>query len=210
MSDPSWPHTDNSREDDAPDNQVPEPDSEPIDVNELLESTRKLFEPEELQRAMEQAGYTPEPVATVSENSDSHPALSDNIAGIVSQPVARRDTPGNDNEVEHGDGNTVDEATELETTAEHAHLKGFNVLSVVAFVLAIALSPLAVIFGYIALGQARRARQRGEIFALWAIGLGWVVLAAWVVLVASLLWIGYQQGITLDSLREFIELFRLP
>jgi hypothetical protein len=210
VSDPTAPHGNSDRDNELPTESTPDVESEPIDVNELLESTRKLFEPEELQRAMEQAGYTPEPVTSVSENSDSHPEQSDNIAGIANQHAEQNDAPGDDDEVPPGDGDTVDEGTELDTAAEHAQLKGFNVLSVVALVLAIALSPLAVIFGYIALGQARRARQRGEIFALWAIGLGWVVLAAWVVLVASLVWIGYQQGITLDSLREFIELFRLP
>jgi hypothetical protein len=57
-----------------------------------------------------------------------------------------------------------------------------NVLAIVSLVLALVASPLTIIFGYIAVGQARRAHQRGEGIAWVAIGLGWAWLIAWVVL----------------------------
>ena len=215
----------------APVDDTPHPDSEPIDVNELLESTRKLFEPEELQRAMEQAGYTPdlptsnsedpaaksEPPAEPGEQEtadlvDDHPETGAvNQGGELESVAGTEDTPPQPPATAENSGEElVDKPAQDESVQEEPARQGVNLLSIIAFVLALALSPLAVIFGYIALGQTRRARQRGEIFALWAIGLGWLVFAAWVVLIASLVWIGYQQGITVDSLRDFIELFSLP
>ena len=231
MSDPTTPPPDDGRVDEVPTESTPEADSEPIDVNELLESTRQLFEPEELQRAMEQAGYTPEPAGEKSDESQDDAEEANEQASldtpdlVESEPDANPgdEEPGSNQTAETGDtavepeadnntadDDTVDDSTNSAEVSEKPQLKGVNVLSIVAFVLALALSPLAVIFGYIALGQTRRARQRGETLALWAIGLGWIVFAAWVVLIASLIWIGYQQGITVDSLREFIELFSLP
>ena len=231
MSDPTTPPPDDGRVDEVPTESTPEADSEPIDVNELLESTRQLFEPEELQRAMEQAGYTPERAGEKSdeprddaeeeaqgaalETSDlvegEPDTKTDDVEPVDEEMSEARDTPvageADDNTV---DDAKVDDLIDGVAVAEEPQLKGVNMLSIVALVLALALSPLAVLFGYIALGQTRRARQRGETLALWAIGLGWIVFAAWLVLIASLVWIGYQQGITIDSLREFIELFSLP
>jgi len=174
-----------------------EGDNDPIDVNELLESTRKLFEPEDIQRAMEQAGYSPDP-------GEASPAATDAVDST--DTTAIDDVPGNDLVVDDTPSTDEDPAS----PPEEENRRGLNVLSVVAIMLVIALSPLAVVFGYIALGQARRASQRGETLALWAIGLGWVVLAGWCVVVGSLVWIGWEQGITLGSLRELIELFSLP
>lgn len=249
MSDPTTPPNDPHRDDDAIDGDTEQLDSEPIDVKELLESTRKLFEPEELRRSMEQAGYTPEPSASnadePTEDSDEtgeadEEDTTDQVEGEPETPAGEQDpedepaddvndtAPEPDTSVDASVDVPADSADQPESDepaadelvagelaeGEIAHaeppLKGLNILSIVAFVLALALSPLAVLFGYIALGQTRRARQRGETLALWAIGLGWLVFAAWVVLIASLIWIGYQQGITVDSLREFIELFSLP
>ncbi len=253
MSDPTTPPSDHTRGDDVPTEDTEQLDSEPIDVKELLESTRKLFEPEELQRAMEQGGYTPEPPVSnadePTEDSDEtgeaeEEATTDQVEGEPETPAGDQDSanepsgdandtaPEPDTSVDTSVDASVDvtadsadqpesdepaadelaagELAESEIAHEEPPLKGLNILSIVAFVLALALSPLAVLFGYIALGQTRRARQRGETLALWAIGLGWLVFAAWVVLIASLIWIGYQQGITVDSLREFIELFSLP
>jgi hypothetical protein len=197
--------------------QSSEVDSGPIDVNALLESTKKLFEPEELQRSLEQAGYTPEPLVDSTDESADDAAHSDDLiepdSGSPSQESGEQSAVAVGEGAENSDADvedTVAESTEGDVDGGDPPLKGVNVLSVVAIILALALSPLAVVFGYIALGQTRRARQRGETLALWAIGLGWLVFAAWTVLVSSLVWIGYQQGITLDSLREFIELFSLP
>jgi hypothetical protein len=233
VSDPTSPTSDNDDAGAVPANDPSEPESGPIDVNELLESTRKLFEPEQLQRSMEQAGYTPDPpvntpgkpgratnwldeLPPVADRVDDESAAKPGDRGVNNDSEAKTDETTPEPRVTTGsDGDeavdeSVDEPASTEASPGEAPLKGVNVLSIVALVLALALSPLAVIFGYIALGQTRRARQRGETLALWAIGLGWVVFAAWLVLIASLLWIGYQQGITLDSVRELIELFSLP
>ncbi len=118
---------------------------------------------------------------------------------------------------DHGDGEpqledpekSDPEDAESEDTEQRPSRKrsGINVLSVVALVMAIALSPLAVVFGYLALGQTRRAGQRGEAIALWAIGLGWLALAAWVVAIGALVAIGVERGVTWEDLQAFIASF---
>lgn len=70
-----------------------------------------------------------------------------------------------------------DEAVEAAATTG-----GWNVLAVLSLVLAVVASPLAALFGYLAVGQVRRANQRGETIAWVAIGLGWLWLVAWAVL----------------------------
>jgi len=190
---------------------------DPIDVNELLESTRKLFEPEDIQRAMEQAGYSPDPntpvaAAALGDGENTDASDSGEASPVAVDAADSNDTTAIDDvagsELVVDDTPASDE--EPSSPPEEENRRGLNVLSVVAIMLVIALSPLAVVFGYIALGQARRASQRGETLALWAIGLGWVVLAGWCVVVGSLVWIGWEQGITLGSLPELIELFSLP
>ena len=67
----------------------------------------------------------------------------------------------------------------------------WNVLSVVSLVLALAVSPLAVVFGYLAVGQIRRSVQQGETLAWVAVALGWVWTVLYVVAgaVLALTWI---------------------
>lgn len=67
-----------------------------------------------------------------------------------------------------------------------------NVLAIVSLVLAIAVSPLAMIFGYIAIGQIRRHSQRGEGLAWAAVGLGWIWAVLYVVATTVLVitWFG--------------------
>lgn len=66
-----------------------------------------------------------------------------------------------------------------------------NILSVVALVLALTLSPLAALFGYLAVGQIRRAGQRGEGLAWMAVGLGWLWLVGYAVAgtVLAMIWL---------------------
>lgn len=68
--------------------------------------------------------------------------------------------------------------------------RGLNVLAVISLLLGLTASPLTVIFGYLAVGQVRRAHQRGEALAWTAVGLGWFWLVAWVVagVIAALIW----------------------
>ena len=246
MSDPTTPPGEPDSGDSVSPEESPGTDSGPIDVRELLESTRKLFEPEDIQRAMAQAGYAPESSSEVSSEESDSGNSADRLSTLESAPdtsdttdtgepedsmvesvpgpvtaeeeVVAVEPEGTEAPTEDSSPLSADEpvqevvveAIDADTAEEEPALRGVNVLSIVAFVLAIALSPLAVVFGYIALGQTRRARQRGETLALWAIGLGWLVFAAWVVVIASLVWIGWQQGITVESLRQLIELFSLP
>jgi len=59
---------------------------------------------------------------------------------------------------------------------------GLNILSVISLVLALALSPFAMIFGYIAVGQIRRYHQRGQTMAWISVGFGWLWTIGYVVL----------------------------
>jgi hypothetical protein len=75
-------------------------------------------------------------------------------------------------------------SAQIETTRS-----GLNILSVISIILALALSPFAMVFGYAAVGQSRRAHQHGEGLAWVAVGLGWLWTVGWVVL-------GISVGIT--------------
>jgi len=59
-----------------------------------------------------------------------------------------------------------------------------NALSVAAMILAVMLSPLAALFGHIAVGQIARSRgtERGAVLAWVAVGLGYVWLVGAIVL----------------------------
>jgi hypothetical protein len=199
--------------------------SGPIDVNELLQSTRQLFEQEEIDRAMEVAGYEPPrgdrgPVEGADESTPVPDVDTPDVSEQVSHDEAENREELSDSAsvdtgfVDTASDNTASEDSEegIDSDVEKTSRKhrGLNVLAVVSLVLAIALSPLAILFGYIALGQSRRAGQRGEQLALWAIGVGWLVLAGWAIVLGSLVWIGVERGITLESLSEFLEFFSVP
>jgi hypothetical protein len=80
----------------------------------------------------------------------------------------------------------ADSHEETQITRKRGGRKKPNVLSVVAFILALVGSPLAMIFGYIAAGQVRRSDQAGAALAWIAVGLGWLWTVALVVVLASL------------------------
>lgn len=89
---------------------------------------------------------------------------------------------------------TLEAATPQETGGEdhteNTAPQGINVLSIISLVLALTASPLTVLFGYIAVGQIRRANQKGEALAWTAVALGWFWLVVWIVAgaVAALIW----------------------
>ena len=64
--------------------------------------------------------------------------------------------------------------------------KSLNILSVVSLVAALVASPLAMVFGYVAVAQIRRSDQRGSSMAWTAVGLGWLWLALYIVVGVSL------------------------
>ena len=69
---------------------------------------------------------------------------------------------------------------------------GMNILAIISLILAIALSPFAVVFGYVAVGQARRSEQRGEALAWVAVGLGWLWVVGYVI-IGAIVFVGWQQ-----------------
>jgi len=105
-----------------------------------------------------------------------------------------RDT-GSLNIPELNDDDSGESAEESESEAEGSEdlsaksrgpRSGLNILSVISLILALSLSPFAMVFGYAAVGQSRRAHQRGESLAWVAVGLGWLWTVGWVVLGISL------------------------
>ena len=62
-----------------------------------------------------------------------------------------------------------------------------NVLAVLALILGCLLSPLAALFGHVALSQIARTGERGKVPAWIAVALGYVWLVALVVLVVTYL-----------------------
>lgn len=82
--------------------------------------------------------------------------------------------------------NDSDSSDDTAATRKRGGRKKLNVLSIVAFSLALVGSPLAMIFGYIAAGQVRRSDQAGAALAWIAVGLGWLWSVALVVVLASL------------------------
>jgi len=80
-----------------------------------------------------------------------------------------------------------EEATSATPARRRRARKGLNILSVLALVLALTASPLAVIFGYISIGQIRRADQRGAAMAWTAVALGWLWLVVYVVVIGAVI-----------------------
>ena len=94
------------------------------------------------------------------------------------------------NDEESGDSaeesESEEEGSEDLSTKSRGVRSGLNILSVISLILALSLSPFAMVFGYAAVGQSRRAHQRGESLAWVAVGLGWLWTVGWVVLGISL------------------------
>lgn len=84
------------------------------------------------------------------------------------------------------DSGAEHEGSENQTAQSEKARSGLNILSVISLILALTLSPFAMVFGYAAVGQSRRAHQHGEGLAWVAVGLGWLWTVGWVVLGISL------------------------
>lgn len=175
-------------------------DTGPIDVHELLESTRKLFDQDEVTQALERVGL-----------ADLTATETEPVEGGDQFPAKATEQHPPESTVEPSAIDTTTEPTESDDPSEELPARrGVNILAIVSLLLALVLSPLALIFGYIALGQTRRANQRGEALALWGIGLGWLVFAAWAIGLGALWWIAAEEGITFDALGELIDFLRIP
>ena len=84
------------------------------------------------------------------------------------------------------ESNAPTDATTTETSRPQRRKKSLNILSVVSLVAALVASPLAVVFGYVAVAQIRRSDQRGASMAWTAVGLGWLWVALYIVVGVSL------------------------
>lgn len=78
--------------------------------------------------------------------------------------------------------NEKENEDDAEPIRDGAAPSGINILAIISLVLALALSPFALVFGYLAVGQARRSHQKGESVAWVAVSLGWVWAIAYVIL----------------------------
>ena len=81
---------------------------------------------------------------------------------------------------------------------------GWSVLAIVAFVLAFAVPPGAIVCGHIALGQIRRTGEQGRELALAGTVLGYVFTA--IIALFVLLWIGVMAAM-LAGWIAFLPLF---
>lgn len=110
--------------------------------------------------------------------------------GRILRDTGSLQIPDLEQDAEESDSLDVDSApdessTGAPTESEPSHetgRTGLNILSVISLVLALTLSPFAMVFGYIAVSQTRRAHQRGEALAWVSVGLGWLWTVGWVVL----------------------------
>ena len=115
-------------------------------------------------------------VEPVAAPMSADPLESLDTARILNETVA---IPVIGNDQDSDSAQPADSITE--EVAPEATLQGWNILSIVSLILALVASPLAVVFGYLAVGQVRRSAQRGEPLAWVAVGLGWVWAVAYVV-----------------------------
>ena len=78
----------------------------------------------------------------------------------------------------------------VSTATAEAEKSSWNILALVSLLLGLALSPLAMVFGYLALGQIKRSNQAGETAALAAIVLGWIwtIVVGVAGIVLSVIW----------------------
>ena len=109
-----------------------------------------------------------------------------NLSGVeqhTPDTLVSTDDPGDTEVIELDD--TATQAVTTPMRRRRAR-KSVNLLAPLSLVLALAVSPLAMVFGYIAIGQIRRADQRGASMAWVAIALGWLWLVGYVVVFGAL------------------------
>ncbi|HEV8013497.1 MAG TPA: DUF4190 domain-containing protein, partial [Pontimonas sp.] len=99
-----------------------------------------------------------QPAPTVDLNSlDTERILRD--TGSLTLPVTR---DGSDSTESTTEDQAPEESAPADDSEKSPARAGLNILSVMSFVLSLTLSPFAMIFGYLAVGQIRRSHQRGE------------------------------------------------
>ena len=126
-----------------------------------------------------------QPAPTVDLHSlDTGRILRDTSSLRVPQTDDESDSAQSASQADEPEGtpSVSSETAPAENSESSAVPSGLNVLSVMSFVLSLTLSPFAMVFGYIAVGQIRRSRQRGEVLAWISVGLGWLWTLGFVVL----------------------------
>ncbi len=114
--------------------------------------------------------------------------------GRILRDTGSLQIPDLEQEAEESESPDIDSSPHESTTgapteskpSQETNRTGLNILSVISLILALTLSPFAMVFGYIAVGQTRRSRQRGEALAWVSVGLGWLWTIGWVVLGVTL------------------------
>jgi len=126
-----------------------------------------------------------QPAPTVDLNSlDTGRILRDTGSLHLPKTDEKSDLPDSASEADELEStpSAPSETAPVKNSESSAVRSGLNVLSVMSFVLSLTLSPFAMVFGYIAVGQIRRSRQRGEVLAWISVGLGWLWTLGFVVL----------------------------
>ena len=175
----------------------PEPEPEPIAEDEPEPSRRRPRGPRRRPTAsgtpVVEAAPVVEPIAEnpvtgkpvtanpVTANPVTvKPVIAKPIAETVATPPAKKTTPKKkvpaevvpDEEIEEADVAHDDLATRVDRTGR------INLLAVLALLLGILASPLAALFGHVALSQLRASGERG-------------VIPAWIAIVLGYLWLGF-------------------
>ena len=134
-----------------PENQGVAPDLESLDTDRILRDTGSIVIPPALEDTTPELTDVAPPSETLAEESEP-----EELSMADEEPKQALDTPSG------------------------PERSGINIVSIVALILALTLSPFSVIFGYLAVGQIRRSEQRGEALAWFSVGLGWLWLVGYV------------------------------
>lgn len=129
----------------------------------------------------------PDPTATTTDLGalDTQRILRE--TGSIPLPPEPEENP----DLAHEDDAAPD-SIDVAASQERPPRSGVNILALISLALGVTASPFTVIFGYLAVRQARRAHQRGETLAWISVGLGWLWVVAYTVL-GSIVFVAWQQ-----------------
>ena len=146
----------------------PEPEPEPEPVAEVEAAPAPEIEPE----------VVPEPEPETEPEAEPEPA-SLRPRGHRKRPAASSSTGVEEIPDEDADSEfSADEEPDFVTGTRVDRVGRVNLLAVLALLLGLLASPLAALFGHVALGQVRSTGERG-------------VIPAWVAIVLGYLWLGF-------------------
>lgn len=150
---------------------VAEPTESPIDESPVEETPAVEDVPVKTPAKKSRAAKAPveAPVEVRAEAPEEEPAAKAPAKKRIKLVVDEEPEPDLDSELD----------PELENTGTRADRVGrVNILAVLALLLGVLASPLAALFGHVALGQLRASGERG-------------VIPAWIAIVLGYLWLGF-------------------